>query len=258
MTAAIQVHVLVRGDAAFLGPALASLRAQSFTDWQAVLRPIGGTAAAAAALAVAGDARMRLAAPVECDADALHAIDADTPASFLCVLDGDDALDPQVLARLHACLDAQPDAGMAYSRHVLIDAKGRVLGPGPLCDLPYSPEALLLDCMTGPLRLMRTEAFRRVGGYTTAYPHAQDYDLCLRLSETCAIEHVPQPLYAHRIHPAAADVMHWADAIEARYAAFVAAVQRRGLDAQYECALQIDSWHVLQPLRPFGGIPSLG
>lgn len=45
----------------------------------------------------------------------------------------------------------------------------------------------------------------------------------------------------------------WAEQIEDRYRAFVAAVRQRGLDARYDCALEIDSWHILQPLRPFGG-----
>lgn len=48
----------------------------------------------------------------------------------------------------------------------------------------------------------------------------------------------------------------WAEQIEERYYAFVADAQRRGLDARYDCALEIDSWHILQPLRPFGGAGS--
>ena len=45
----------------------------------------------------------------------------------------------------------------------------------------------------------------------------------------------------------------WAEQIEDRYRAFVVAVRQQGLDARYDCALEIDSWHILQPLRPFGG-----
>ena len=45
----------------------------------------------------------------------------------------------------------------------------------------------------------------------------------------------------------------WAEQVEERYRAFVADARRRGLDARYDCALEIDSWHILQPLRPFGG-----
>ena len=46
----------------------------------------------------------------------------------------------------------------------------------------------------------------------------------------------------------------WAEQVEERYRVFVADAQHRGLDAKYDCALEIDSWHILQPLRPFGGV----
>ena len=52
----------------------------------------------------------------------------------------------------------------------------------------------------------------------------------------------------------AAQVHDWQAQIEQRYRAFVADAQQRGLDARYDCMLEIDSWHVLQPLRPFGGV----
>ena len=96
------------------------------------------------------------------------------------------------------------------------------------------------------------------GGFVSAHADAIDYDLCLRLSETTGIVHVPQVLYRRRIHPLAAEIARWAEGIEARYAAFVDAVRRRGLDAQYDHALHIDSWHILQPLRPFGGAGNWG
>ncbi|MGX5673410.1 hypothetical protein [Thermomonas sp. XSG] len=249
MTASISVLLPLRGAAPFLGQALASLQAQASGDWRGVLCPVGEAATVLAARVAATDPRF-CAGPTAASEAAALALAADgIDTEFLCVLDPDDALAPQALAALHAALAARPDAGMAYSRHVLVDTDGRVLGPGPLCELPYSPEALLLDWMTGPLRLLRTAAYRRAGGYTDAHPDAIDYDLCLRLSETCAVVHVPQPLYLRRIHAAAPEVARWAEAIEARYAAFVAAVRRRGLDARYDTALQVDSWHILQRLQ---------
>jgi hypothetical protein len=254
MSAAIGVLVPVRGDAAFLQYSLDSLRAQTFEDWSALLCPLGDAARLAASTQAADDPRVHLVdvpAIVESEVLAQAASIADN--EFLCVLDGDDLLEWTAFAMLLDALRADPSAGMAYSRHVLVDANGGTLGPGPLCELPYSADALLLDFMTGPLRLMRTAAYRDAGGHRDAHPDALEYDLCLRLSEIAGIVHVPQPLYRRRIHPQAAEVARWAEGIEARYGAFVDAVKRRGLDATHDCALQIDSWHILQPLRPFGG-----
>lgn len=253
-TPSITVLVPIRGDAAFLHAALDSLRAQTFDGWHALLCPLGQAAHAAACAQADADPRLDIASTSAlAEGDALAHAAATVDTEFLCVLDGDDLLEPTALTILLEVLRANPDAGMAYSRHLLVDANGRVLGPGPLCELPYSADALLLDFMTGPLRLMRTTAYRDAGGHREAHPDAIDYDLCLRMSETTNIIHVPQPLYARRIHPQAPEVARWAEGIEGRYDAFVDAVKRRGIDATHDVALHIDSWHILQPLRPFGG-----
>ena len=81
---------------------------------------------------------------------------------------------------------------------------------------------------------------------------APGFDITSKDAQAMPIEPVEPGAFDY-----AAFADHWA-AAEARYAAFVDAVQRRGLDAQYDCALQIDSWHILQPLRPFGGAGNWG
>ncbi len=252
--APVTVLVPVRADAAFLPAALESLRAQTIDSWSALLCPIDEAASDVAGTQAASDPRLRVASTLAVpEWNALAQAAASVDSEFLCVLDGDDLLEPTALATLLQALRGEPAAGMAYSRHVLADANGGTLGPGPLCELPYSPQALLLDFMTGPLRLMRTAAYREAGGHRGTHPDAIEYDLCLRLSETTGIVHVPQALYRRRIHPLAPEVACWAEGIEARYHAFVDAVKRRGLDTTHEFALHIDSWHILPPLRPFGG-----
>ena len=67
------------------------------------------------------------------EADALAHAAASIDTEFVCVLDGDDVLEPGAFATLLDALRADPAAGMAYSRHVLVDANDRMLGPGPLC-----------------------------------------------------------------------------------------------------------------------------
>ena len=257
MTTAAMITVLVpvRGEAAFLHAALDSLRVQSSDCWTALLCPFGDAAQAASCKEVGSDPRIRVASTQGlAEGDGLAHAAATVDSKFLCALDADDLLEPNALATLLDVLHVNPAAGMAYSRHVLVDANGNPLGPGPLCELPYSTEALLLDFMTGPLRLIRTSAYCEAGGHRHTHPDAIDYDLCLRLSETAGIAHVADALYRRRIHPLAPEVARWAEGIEARYNAFVDAVKRRGLDATHEVALQIDSWHILQPLRPFGGV----
>lgn len=257
MTATISVLVPVRGEAPFLAQALDSLRAQTHHEWQALLLPIACDEAPLH-MQAATDARMHvLGGTHACAAGALRIAGEQLQGDFLCVLDGDDLLEPDAFAALLAAFREHPGTGMAYSRHVLVDAGNRILGAGPLCELPYSPEALLLDFMTGPLQLVHQDAYTQAGGFSASHPDAADYDLCLRLSEHVGITHVPRALYRRRVHAHSPAVTRWAEQIEARYNAFADAVKRRGLDAHYDCALEIDSWHVLDPLRPFGGVRGL-
>ena len=85
--------------------------------------------------------------------------------------------------------------------------------------------------------IAKSKLFDEVGAPGANDPDAEQ---CLRLSPPF------DPANASHAHD-------WAQQVEDHYNAFVADAQRRGLEARYDCALEIDSWHILQPLRPFGG-----
>lgn len=129
MTASISVLLPLRGAAPFLGQALASLQAQASGDWRGVLCPVGEALTVLAARAAATDPRF-CAGPTgasEAAALARWSRTASTRNSCACWI-------PTMRWRRRRwppCmpLAARPDAGMAYSRHVLVDTDGRVLGP---------------------------------------------------------------------------------------------------------------------------------
>ena len=243
----VSILIPVRGAAAFFADALASLRAQAAVAWEGILVGID-TDPAALQAAAAADPRLRvLAHAAATEAEALHAAALQARSEVLGVLDGDDLLEPDALTALRDALLAAPDAGMAYGRHTLIDAAGKPLGAGPLCELPYSADALLLDFMTGPLRLFRTAAYRDCGGYDPATADAADYDLCLRLAETCAIGHLPQPLYRYRLRRGSVSQSGRLRQVQASFAAAQRALQRRGLEGRQALSLGIRARHVLQP-----------
>lgn len=252
----VDVLLPYRGDARYLQQAVRSLQAQTLHDWRAWLVRAGDPGEGDAIVqAAAAEERRLLPLPAQPDlASALAAAAAAGRAPLLCVLDGDDLLaDAHALERMHQRMQAQPDLALLYSAHRLIDASGRDLGPDPLDGLAYSPDALLLDAMVGPLWMLRREACQAAGGFTSTFADAADYDLSLRVSEVGTIAKLPQLLYLRRVHPQSMQVLRWAEGIDARYRAFVAAVARRGLDARFNCRLEIDSRHVLTPLRPFAG-----
>ena len=146
-------------------------------------------------------------------------------------------------------------AGMAYSRHVLIDANNRMLGQAAV-ELITRPEALLRDFMTGPLRIMRQQAVRDGGGFASAHAERSTYDYACTVETTGCVNHVPQCFYRRRIHRSH---RKWraGRSIEARYAAFVDAVRRRGWMRNTTGAAH-RQLAILQPLRGRSAVRGIG
>ena len=335
MDTLVSIAIPAYNTARFLPAALDSLLAQDHPHWECLLWDDGSTddSGRIAADYARRDARIRVLGDGRNHGVGVASASALAVArgAYLGVLDADDLLEPDALSSMLAFMAPRPQLGAAYSQYTEIDEDGNALGLGGRFLVPYSPHRLLLYFMTYQFRLLRADAYRAIGGYDATMTVSADYDLCLRMSERFAIEHLARPLYRYRIRrtsishgnrlrqvrasfdaaqravqrrgldrdhafslglrarhvlrpkpvhgldPAVglgasdpdaeqclrqsppfdpANASHggdWAEQIEVRYRAFVADAQRRGLDARYDCALEIDSWHVLQPLRPFGG-----
>lgn len=247
----VSIAMPILDTARFLPAALDSLLAQSCGDWEALLWDDGSSDGSAqiAADYAARDPRFRLLGDGRNhgQAAALAATLAQARGAYFGTLDSDDLLEPQALAAMLAFLQARPALGMAYSQYLEIDETGNVLGPGRRSFTPYSPAGLLVEFMTFQFRLVRADAYRTVGGFDPAAAHAEDYDLCLRLSEYCQIGHLPQPLYRYRLRRGSVSQSSRLRQVQASFAAAQRALQRRGLEGRQALSLGIRARHVLQP-----------
>lgn len=247
----VSLAVPIFGVARTLPQALESVLAQDEPRWECLLWDDGsrdGSRAIAAAYA-ARDPRFRLLGD-GCNrgtAGALAAALQQARGDFVASLDGDDLLEPQALSAMLAFLHARPDLGMAYSQYREIDAGGGLHGLGPRCLLPYSPRHLLVAFMTFHFRLIRRGAYFAVGGYDPRARLAEDYDLCLRLSEQVGIGQLARPLYRYRVHAGSLSHTHRAQQVQASLAAARRALHRRGLHAHYQLELDAQGRHVLRP-----------
>jgi glycosyltransferase involved in cell wall biosynthesis len=96
----------------------------------------------------------------------------DTP--YCLVLDADDVLAPDGIARLRAALEATPRAGYAYGHIEFFgNASGVMRFP------PFDPWRLLFRHIVGPTALMRREVVDATGGYDTDFPHYEDWEIWL-------------------------------------------------------------------------------
>jgi glycosyltransferase involved in cell wall biosynthesis len=62
--------------------------------------------------------------------------------------------------------------------------------------------------------VIRTEAVRNIGGYRATYPHAEDYDLWMRLSDKSHFANLANPLIQLRRHSSNITVVHHDDSME--------------------------------------------
>jgi glycosyltransferase involved in cell wall biosynthesis len=186
----------------YLKTALASLSAQTFSDWCLVLvddgspRP-GDVAAEVEKLGhpsiVVRQNRRGLAVARNV---ALARSDSELVVEF----DDDDVWMPTRLATQVSVLEREPDAVGCHTQFEIIDDQGRVTHPGDA-----SPATLeqLLDGSRHPL--VGTSMFRRefvdlVGWYHSSLRSAEDLDLLYRLAAYGPLVFIDEVLYQHRRH----------------------------------------------------------
>jgi glycosyltransferase involved in cell wall biosynthesis len=247
----ISLITTVRDGAAYLAQALASVRAQTFQDWELVLWDDGSTdeTLSIARSFASDDSRIRLVSqPPIGRRRALAEAHRQARGTYLGWLDADDWLAPEALARAYAAITSSR-CDMVYTEHVVVGADGEHRGTRRCARIPYSAHRLLLDFMTFHFRLFSRDVFDRAGGIDPDREIAIDYDLCLRISEHGRIEHLAEPLYFYRVHDEQMSSRHRAAQIAASAAAINAALVRRALTG-YELVVDLERGRFRLAHRP--------
>jgi len=204
----VSVIVAAYNYEAFLGEAVASVLAQTLTDWECIIVDDGstdGTPAIGRALAEC-DPRIRFVQQANGGPSAArnHGIRISSGA-YLQFLDADDRLHPEKLA-LHArFLDEHPDADVVYGlstyfrtaepERVLYSLRGQL--SEPLMErVSSAAEALeklqMINIMPILSALVRRTAFDRAGTFNEAMRGPEDWDLWLRFAVAgCEFRHLP-------------------------------------------------------------------
>ncbi|MEO0853430.1 MAG: glycosyltransferase, partial [Cyanobacteria bacterium J06648_11] len=192
---AVSVVMSVYNRERFVAEAIESVLNQTFEDFEFLIWDDGSTDGS---LAIAReyekqDKRVRVVAAEHAGlSPALQKAIAMTTGEFLGWVDSDDRLGERALERTVAVLREKADVGMVYTDYVVMDEAGRVRGKGKRCQVPYSAEKLLLNFITFHFRLLRRDVYEKVGGVRAEFVYAQDYDLCLRLSEETEVVHLEE------------------------------------------------------------------
>lgn len=128
---------------------------------------------------------------------------AEATGLYVAFLDCDDELEPSALERVAEHIARHPEADFVYTNRADIDEAGRVVERWDFTNrsLGRPDRELLLGMFASHLKVIRREAFHRVGLFRREFDSVQDYDLALRLSEVGRFAFLRETLYRHRIHP---------------------------------------------------------
>lgn len=186
----VSVILPVRDAAATVGRAVASIRAQTLTDWELIVVDDGSrdTTAEAVEAAAEGDPRIRLLRRSASGiVAALNAGLAVARGVLVARMDADDFSLPERLERQVALLEARPDVGVASCRVAfggdMAAARGYFLHVewlNRLCEPDELARERFVDApVAHPSVMFRRELVDRLGGYReTGWP--EDYELWLR------------------------------------------------------------------------------
>lgn len=196
MIPTVSIVLAVRNARGALPKALASLAAQTLTDWECIVVDDGSTDGTAEA--AGGDPRLRV---VRQEAAGLTAAlrrgVSEAKGAFLARLDADDACLPDRLRRQMEELARRPELSAVGCGVELVSDSGAPLGarvyPAEHAALVASLDALLTPIPHSTL-MVRRDAFEAVGGYRAVFQKAQDYDLLRRLSERGQLSSLPDVL----------------------------------------------------------------
>ena len=217
----VSIVVPCYNAAPFVGATLASLQAQTLTDWEAVVVDDGSRDGSAEAVApFLADPRIRLHRQANGGvARARNAgYERTQDSRYVHFLDADDVLAPQMLGTLTAFLNERADAGLAFCDFEQIDEAGTPLReqwqterhvptslwlrslPDHVTSTPYP--ALVIGAIVIPsVVVMRRSAFEEAGPWDETFGQpCEDTLLFLSVARRHACHYVPERLVGYRKH----------------------------------------------------------
>lgn len=196
-------------EANVLRETIASVRAQTFTDWEWVLVDDNSPQARVREdirAAAAQDPRIRLLERTENG----HIVKASNDGlaaargTFVALLDHDDLLVETAFEEVVEAIEEHGgrdgDVDYVYTDEDKIDGNGRFYDVfrKPV----WSPHRLLGQMYTCHLSVLRRSVVDEVGGFREGFDGSQDHDLVLRVTERARrVVHVPEVLYHWRVVP---------------------------------------------------------
>ncbi len=221
----------------YVREAIASIRTQTYQDFELIIIDDGSTDATAEACrkAIAGDPRCRLISrPNTGIVGALNdGFAVARCTDYIARMDADDVAEPERFHRQVEYLETNPDCVAVGCRAFVIDPDG-----DPIClvNNPPGHAEIEKDLFLGlggailhPSVMIQREAFVRVNGYDPRFQLVEDLDLYLKLGEIGRLANLPDVLLKYRLHLASTNVVKRDLQFVVGSGALQEAYRRRGL-----------------------------
>lgn len=208
MNPLVSVIMPVYNAERYLRLAIESILAQSFIDFEMILIDDGSTDDSAAIIKAYQQKDKRIILLQHAQNTGIVSALNDgiglAKGQFIARMDADDISQPERLKKQVEFLEQRPDVGVLGSWAEIIDEnecrRGSVEIPTTHIQLTWE---MCFRCpIIHPSVMVRREILLSVGGYRTTHPHAEDYELWVRIAPLIKFANLPEYLLQLRKHTA--------------------------------------------------------
>jgi glycosyltransferase involved in cell wall biosynthesis len=203
MPARVSIMIPAYNAAGTLPMALASLASQTFHDWEAIIVDDGSTDGTSEVVHAFAEPRIKLMRlPTNRGRPyARHVALEAAQGSYLCMLDADDWMYPERLARQVDLLDRMPQVGVVSAGMAIVDASGAIVGargfgeatPAGMSEVFRAPRSPPIPHAPSMLRREVVGSIRP----DARLARGQDTDFMLRVLDGNRYFLMPELLYAY-------------------------------------------------------------
>lgn len=222
MSASVSIILPTFNRLEFLPAAVASVLAQTFTDWELIIADDGSDSATRGYLRTLQDGeriRVLWLAHSGRPAVARNAAIHKARGTHVAFLDSDDVWLPDKLARQMASLRRNAQRHWSHTRFALTDRSGRIVQPSPRGTHAAKSGWIWESLLTGetvialPSVVVSRAILVRLGAFDETFRMCEDNDLWLRLAARSEIDALPEALTLVRRHEqhSGDDVTAWED-----------------------------------------------
>jgi len=187
----------------YLADAIDSILNQTYTNFEFLIIDDGSSDGSAELIKSYDDHRIQLIS-LPCNKGLVNALNMGLDLArgeYVARMDADDISMPERLERQILFLDANSDIDVCGSWLEAFDGVETTIWNPPLTDEEIKCSLLFESVIYHPTVMMRKSIF--LDGsvrYSRDYPHAEDYELWVRLSRSCRFANIGEVLLKYRLH----------------------------------------------------------